>query len=128
MVSTTRATKIAERIREELSEILVMHIQDPRLGGVSITDVRIDRELAFANVYFSCIEGKERAAEIQEAFKHAHGYLRSELAHRVDLRYFPRLRFHYDPTFEKAERVERLLAEIRREAKEQEQDGEPGDA
>lgn len=127
MVSTTRATKIAERIREELSEVLVMNIQDPRLSGVSITDIRVDRELAFADVYFSCVEGERRAAEILQGFQHAQGYLRSELARRVDLRYFPRLRFHYDPTFERAERVEYLLAEIRRENEDKEQDANTGD-
>jgi ribosome-binding factor A len=112
MVAKSRTLRIAERIREELSEILVYQTQDPRLSGVSITDVTVDRELALANVYFSSLEGEERAKEIGQAFEHAQGFLRSELAARIDLRSFPRLRFRYDPTPERAERIERLFASL----------------
>ena len=112
MVSISRATRIAERIREELSALLITHVQDPRLAGISITDVNVDRELAFANVYFSSLEGRERAKEILAGLQHAQGFLRSELAHRIDLRVFPRLRFHYDPTYERADRIERLIASL----------------
>jgi len=112
VVSTSRTTRIAERIREELSEMLVTHIQDPRLAGISITDVNVDRELAFANIYFSSLEGSERAKEILTGLQHAQGFLRSELARRIELRVFPRLRFHYDPTYEHAERIERLIASL----------------
>lgn len=115
MVSTSRATRIADRIREELSALLVTHVHDPRLAGISITDVNVDRELAFANVFFSSLEGSERAKEILAGLQHAQGFLRSELARRIDLRVFPRLRFHYDPTYERAERIERLIASLHTE-------------
>jgi ribosome-binding factor A len=119
VVSTSRATRIAERIREELSEILITHVQDPRLAGISITDVHVDRELAFAEVYYSCLEGSERAKEILEGLKHAQGFLRSELARRIALRVFPRLRFHFDPTYERAERIEKLIASLHTEEEKQ---------
>lgn len=112
MVSKLRAERIADRIREELSEMMIQEISDPRLSGVSITDVRIDRALAYADVYFSMLEGSERAAEVLDGLKHAQGFLRTELALRVDLRTFPRLRFHYDPTLERAEHIERLIASL----------------
>ena len=115
MVSTSRATRISERIREVLSELLVTQVQDPRLVGISITDVNVDRELAFANIYFSSLEGSERAKEILDGLRHAQGFLRSELARRIDLRVFPRLRFHYDPTFERAERIEQLIISLHEE-------------
>lgn len=117
MVSKTRAQRIAERIREELSEMLVQEVQDPRLEGIFVTDVEVDRELAFANIYVSCVEGAERAEDILEGLHHARGYLRSELAHRVELRTHPRLRFHWDPTYERAERIEELFAQLRAEEK-----------
>jgi ribosome-binding factor A len=112
VVSTSRATRIADRIREELSALLITHVQDPRLAGISITDVNVDRELAFANVYYSSLEGAERAKEILAGLQHAQGFLRSELARRIDLRVFPRLRFHYDPTYERADRIDRLIASL----------------
>jgi len=112
MVSNTRLTKISERIREELSEILLMKSSDPRLKGITVTDAEVDRELAFAEIYVCALEGSQRSIEVLSGLEHAQGYLRSELAHRMDLRVFPRLRFHWDPTFEKADKIERLISTI----------------
>jgi len=116
MVKKSRTIRIADRIREELSEILIFEIQDPRLAGVSVTDVTVDRELAFANIYYSCLEGSERVDDIQAGFQSARGYLRRELARRIELRTFPDLRFHWDPTFERAERIEQLFASLNSES------------
>jgi ribosome-binding factor A len=118
VVSISRTLRISERIREELSEMLITRIQDPRLAGISITDVNVDRELAFANVYFSSLEGSARAKEVLAGLHHAQGFLRSELARRIELRVFPRLRFYYDPTFERAERIEQLIASLHAEGEE----------
>jgi ribosome-binding factor A len=109
VVSKLRLQRIADRIMEDLSEILLQEASDPRLVGVSITDVKVDRELGFADIYFSAIEGSARAPEIQAGFEHSQGYLRRSLAQRIDLRVFPRLRFHWDPTYERAERIERII-------------------
>ena len=112
MVSNNRLTRISERIREELSEILLMESSDPRIKGVTITDVSVDRELAFAEIYVCTIEGSQRSREVLNALDHAHGFLRNELAQRMDLRIFPRLRFHWDPTLENADKIERLIKSI----------------
>ena len=115
MVSKKRSQRIAERIREELSEILVQEASDPRLAGIFVTAVEVDRELDYANVYISALEGSERWKEILEGLKHANGFLRSELARRVELRSFPQLRFHWDPTYERAEKIESLFHELEEE-------------
>jgi ribosome-binding factor A len=112
LVSKVRAQRIADRIREELSEMLIRETHDPRLAGVSVTTVKIDRELEYANIYVSAVEGSERSKEILEGMKHAQGFLRSELSRRIQLRAFPRLRFHWDPTFENAEKMEQLFASL----------------
>jgi len=112
MVSKTRIQKIEERIFEELSTILLMEVSDPRLATVSITKVRVDRELAYANVYVTSLEGRENADEILEGLKHAGGYLRSELANRIEIRHTPRLRFYWDPSPEHADRIDQLIASL----------------
>lgn len=112
MVSKNRLVRINDRIREELSEILLMQVSDPRLLGISVTDVKVDRELAYASIYVSALEGSERSKEILEGLEHASGFLRHELATRVDLRTFPRLKFYWDPTFEKAERMEEIFSSL----------------
>jgi ribosome-binding factor A len=112
MVSKTRSTRIAERIREELSEIILLESSDPRLKGITITDTKVDRELAYAEIYVCALEGIQREPEVMSGLEHAQGYLRRELAHRMELRVFPRLRFHWDPTFEHADKIERLIIQI----------------
>ena len=127
MVSRSRAQRISDRIREELSLMLIYDIADPRLSGVSVTDVRVDRELAFASIYVSALEGSERSEEILEAFRHARGYIRSELASRIELRTFPQLRFNWDPTFERAERIEELIASLNIDSDQENRDGVNGE-
>ena len=113
MPSKPRLERIAERIREELSTMLLRDLNDPRVKFVNVTDVKVDRELAFADIFVSAVEGVSRSAEVLAGLESAGGYIRRQLAGRVDLRTFPRLRFHWDPTPENADRIERKLAEIR---------------
>jgi ribosome-binding factor A len=117
MPSPLRLQRIGERIREELSSMVIKEISDPRLSGISITDAKVDRELAFADIYVSAVEGKQRSKEVLEGLEHASGFIRHALAERIELRVFPRLRFHWDPTPEKADQIERILTEIRQETK-----------
>jgi ribosome-binding factor A len=114
MPTKVRLQRIADRIRQDLSELLIREISDPRLHQIFITDAKVDRELAFADIYVSAVEGSVRSAEILEGLEHASGFLRRALAARIELRAFPRLRFHWDPTPEHADQIERLLAEIKR--------------
>ena len=115
MVSKTRIQKIEERIFEELSNILLMEVSDPRLATVSITKVRVDRELAYANIYVSSLEGSKVADEVIAGLEHASGFLRSELAHRIEIRHTPRLRFYWDPSPEHADRIDSLIASLQLE-------------
>ena len=112
MPSKVRMERIEDRFKEILSELLLREISDPRLHQVFITDVKVDRELAFADIYVSAIEGVARSAEILSGLNHASGFLRRELAARVDLRSMPRLRFHWDPTPENADRIDRLIMDL----------------
>ena len=120
MPSGIRLQRIADRIRELLSEMLIYEISDPRLQQVYVSDVTVDRELAFADIYVSAVEGVQRAEEILTGLESASGFIRRALASRVELRTFPRLRFHWDPTLENADQIERLLSELREKNKDRE--------
>jgi ribosome-binding factor A len=113
MPSGIRLQRIVDRVRQEISELLIREINDPRLHQIFVTDVKIDRELAFADVYVSAIEGASRSVEILEGLESASGFFRRTLASRVELRAFPRLRFHWDPTPENADHIEKVLAGLR---------------
>ena len=93
--------------------MLVREISDPRLQQIFVTDVKVDRELAFADVYVSAVEGAERSEEVLAGLESASGFMRRSLAARIELRAFPRLRFHWDPTPENADHIEKLLAQLK---------------
>lgn len=115
MPSEIRLQRIADRLKEEFSEMLIFELEDPRVQGIYVTDINVDRELAYANIYISALEGSARAEEVLAGLESASGYIRKVLAGRVVLRTFPQLRFYWDPTPEKAEHIEGILSEIREE-------------
>ena len=113
MPSGLRLQRIADRIREELSEMLIKEINDPRLKLIYVTDVKIDKELAYADIFVSAVEGVSRSKDVLAGLESASPFIKRILASRVELRAFPRLRFHWDMTPENADRIEKKLAEIR---------------
>ncbi len=123
MPSQARARRVGERIQEELADILQRAVADPRLTMVTITGVDVDRELAFATVYVTARGEADRSKEVLEGLESARGFLRSQLATRIQLRSFPQLRFRWDTTLVKATRIEELLDQIKGE---KEQDTEHG--
>ncbi len=123
MVSESRSDRIADRIKRELVLLFLEEISDPRLEGVNITYVEVDRELAFADIYVSALEGTERKGEILKALERAAGFIRSQLAMSIShLRNFPQLRFRWDPVPERVERLDQIFAELEQEEGLDEQD------
>ena len=98
-----------------LTQILENQVNDPRVAGVYITDVTVDRELDYANIYVSSLEGKAQSEEILEGLSNASGFIRYTLSQEIELRVMPKLRFFWDETPEKADRIEELLKDLREE-------------
>jgi len=115
MPSEIRLKRIQDQIRRVLTEIIESKVNDPRIQGVYITDISVDRELDFANVYVSALGGADQAGEILQGLQKASGFLRYSLSQEIKLRVMPKLRFNWDDTPERADRIEMLLEEIREE-------------
>ena len=94
--------------------MLIREISDPRLKQIYVTDVKVDKELAYADIFVSAVEGVSRSADVLAGLESASGFIRRNLASRVELRAFPRLRFHWDMTPENADHIEKVLAELRK--------------
>ena len=118
MPSDIRLKRIQDQMQRVLSQILENQVNDTRVEGVYVTDVTVDRELDYANIYVSSIQGKLQADEILEGLSNASGFIRYSLSQEIDLRVMPKLRFFWDETPEKADRIESLLAELREEREE----------
>ncbi len=127
MVSKVRTQRIAEQIREDLSDLLHNVVTDPCLEGVTITDVTVDRELAYAKIYVSALEGSERKDEIMDGLDRARGFLRYQLTQLIELRSFPQLRFAWDATAERAARIDDLIASLHTSESQTEDDEAPTD-
>ncbi len=115
MPTDTRIRRVAERIRSDLAGLLLRGVNDPRLEGLTVTEVEVDRELAFATIYVTATLGEERREEILKGLRHASGFLRSALAKSIQLRAFPQLRFRWDESLEQGTRIDALLKAVRDE-------------
>jgi ribosome-binding factor A len=91
----------------------MQEVSDPRLEGVNITSVELDREISYADIYVSAIDGSDRKKDIMIALKKASGFVRSQLATSIShLRTFPQLRFHWDPIPDRVGRLDEIFAEL----------------
>jgi len=122
-VPNYRIQRLAERIKEELSDILQRELKDPRLGFVSITDVELTRDQQVAKVYVSVLGSEEEKATSLETLQRAKGFLRTEIGRRIQMRHVPDLLFKFDTSIEHGARVHELLLELERKG-ELGQDGE----
>jgi ribosome-binding factor A len=106
---TVKQERMNERIQAILSELLLLEVKDPRLSGVTITEVQLDRELQFARVYVNALGEEGRKDEVMAGLESAKGFLRREVGARVRLRRTPELRFEWDKTLAYSDRVHALL-------------------
>jgi len=111
-MTTKRQARVAQQILETLSELVGFEVRDPRVAGVSLLDVEVDRELRYAKVYVHDLEGPDVKEEVLAGLVSAAGYLRRELALRLSLRHTPELRFIWDDTPERASTIDQLLASL----------------
>ena len=113
-----RELRVADFIRVELTDLLRNKMRDPRVNvsDVSISDVKVSRDLAYADVYVAWHGTSDDAPEeaLLGVMQNAAGFFRSELAQRHSMRTTPELRFHFDRTEAEARRIEELLARARR--------------
>lgn len=107
-----RPERLAETLREEITEIVGFELDDPRLLSVTVTDVRVSENMRDAKVYV-IVEGSEsQIKEALQALQHAATFIRQQVAMSLALRYAPHLNFVRDTVEENAARVGELLQEI----------------
>ena len=117
-MSTGRMRRVDEAIRQVIGDAVASDLKDPRVGFVTVTDVRTSPDLRHARVYVSVLGERGRSSDSEEreasleGLRSAHGYLQGRLASELRLKRTPTLEFSYDDTTDRALRVEELLDEI----------------
>ena len=111
---------LEETLRRILAEELANGIDDPRVGFVTISEVRLNRDRTIAEVFYTVLGEEEERETSLAGLKRARGYLRHVVGENVRMRQVPELRFKYDESLDRSFRVEEALERIERER-------EPGD-
>lgn len=112
-VSEQRAQRVAEAIKEEVSELLQMGIKDPRVGFASVVKVQVSRDLRHARVFVSVMGDEEEQRESLKGLNSAHGFIRTAVSRRLQLRFAPELEFRLDDSIEHGVRIAKLLNDVR---------------
>lgn len=107
-----RANRLAETLKEEISQMIREEIKDPRLGFVTVTAVDVVEDLAHAKVYISVLGSAEEAKESIAILNRAAGYVRGELGKRIRVRHTPEIVFKYDPSIEQGAHIAKLLKDV----------------
>jgi len=113
----SRVDRIADQMQRELAELIQRELKDPRVAMVTVSAVRVSRDLGYADVYVSLLsteELSESSPEVQEALavlSRAAGFLRGQVGRAMKLRVVPQLRFHFDTLLGQSRRMERLIRE-----------------
>ena len=113
-MSSHRIDKVEQLIKVEISYILLNRMQTDDLGFITVTDVKVSADLKIAKIYLSVLQ-KERREHVLNKINLRLGYIRTELAHRIRIKFVPELKFFIDDTLDYVEKIEGLINEIHKQ-------------
>jgi len=109
-----RSTRLGDLIREEIAEIILHKLRDPRIGFVTVTGAEVSEDLRHATIYLSVFEDSKREDTLSIVRASA-SFIRGELGKRLKIKYIPFLTFRIDKSMEYGMKMDRLLDEIKAE-------------
>jgi len=115
MLPYKRSQRVRDLLKEEIADIIMHKMKDPRIGFVTVTGVDLTDDLKMAIVYVSVLKEEEKAASL-EILNAAKSFVRSELSKRVRLRFIPSIDFRTDASIEYGSKIDKLLDDIRRKS------------
>ena len=115
MALSHRIERVAEQIREEVSQILSTEVADPGIGLVTVTRVKVTPDLSLARIYWTLMGDQAERKKTQKALTRAASYVRHLLSTRMSLRRSPEVIFTFDQAVTAQDRVEEILQEIKQE-------------
>jgi ribosome-binding factor A len=116
MALSHRVERIAEQVREELSQMLATEVADPGVGLVTITRVKVTADLSLARVYWTVLDDEPRARkDTAKALARTAPFLRHLLSQRMTLRRTPEIKFQFDESVAAQDRIEKIIQELHQE-------------
>ncbi|MFQ5839632.1 MAG: 30S ribosome-binding factor RbfA [Candidatus Methylomirabilales bacterium] len=111
MTEYARARRVGDLLKEELADLILREVKDPRVGFLTLTAVEVSKDLKHARVFFVTHE-VEAAERTRSGLQSASGYLRGALGRRLHLRHVPDLLFLFDTSLDHGMRINALLKEL----------------
>lgn len=108
-----RTERVAEQIREEVSQMLATEVRDPGVGLVTLTRVKVTADLSLARIYWTILGDEKERAKTKKALERAAPYLRHLLAGRMSLRRVPEVKFQFDESVAAQDRIEQILQDLK---------------
>lgn len=117
MMEFKRSDRVADLVKQEIADLLLRKVKDPRVAQVTVTGVKVSADLQHARVYYSVLPATTEVdkASVVAGLSKAKGFIRQELARRLHMRVVPQLSFEYDASFEYGDRIERLIRELHKD-------------
>lgn len=112
-----RVEKVQEAIQQEISKMLLMDVKDPRIQFVTVTGVELTDDMSYAKIYVSLYGPKDKQEETWKALQKSLGFMRTEIAKRIRLRFAPTLILQKDTSMEYSAHIESILQKIKQEEK-----------
>jgi ribosome-binding factor A len=110
-----RIKRVNQLIKEEICDIIMRKMKDPRVGFVTVTQVKVSPDLRFAKVYVTLLGDAESKRRGMEGLRSAVRFIRGEIGRRVRLKYTPEILFEFDQSIEQSSRVAALIERLRKE-------------
>ena len=107
-----RTERMASLIQDELSELILKKLKDPRIGFVTLTGVDLSPDLKWARVYYTVMGKEEEKDETQKALEHSAGFLQHKIALALKLRFTPKLTFQLDESLEEGMKIDGILRDL----------------
>jgi len=111
-MTSYRASRVAEQMKKEVSQIIQEELKDPRVGFVTVTGVDISNDLRYAKIYISILSSGEEETETLEVLNNAKGFIRSEIGKRIRLRFTPEITFKLDKSLERGAYINKLITQV----------------
>jgi len=110
MKGVERNKRVAELLLKEISDLVYNRLKDPRINDITLTFVRVSRDLSVASVFF--VSRSDNADVILEGLEHSAGFLRHELRTKLKMKILPQLRFFYDKSFDYGEKMDSIIDKL----------------
>lgn len=108
-----RSDRVGDLLRQVIAELLRKEVRDPRVQAVTLTGVKVSKDLRHARVFFNLLGGPQHCSDALAGLKRATGFIRSKIGKELSLRFVPAIEFTYDDSEDEAQRIDALLKQVK---------------